>query len=245
MPFFQRALATPIVPAAILSFLPVAAQSGPLDCGRFDPRNKVALARIVTTEARLNFIAGPSKRMPQCPSPESACRLKAFVVAGDEILTDVADGPFLCATFKSAEGMETRGLLPRRAIQLSPPETATTAKWDGEWRRDREAEIVLKSKGDVVSISGSATWGAGDPARVKRGAVNTGELDGEGKPRGRTLAVGYDPDRSDLPAPDAATDGCAARLSLYGRYLVVEDNGGCGGMNVTFSGLYVRVSGQK
>ncbi len=174
----------------------------------------------------------------------SVCRLKAFVVAGDEVLIDLADGPFLCATFKSAGGMETRGLLPRQAVQLSPPETATTAKWDGKWRRDREAEIVLKSKGDVVSVSGNATWGGGDPARVKRGAVNTGELDGEGKPRGQILAIGYDPVRSDLPAPDAATDGCAARLSLYGRYLVVADNGGCGGMNVTFSGLYVRAGGQ-
>lgn len=173
MPLFKRALAASILPAAILSFLPVAAHSGQLDCGSFDPNNKIAVARIVTTEARLNFIAGPSKRMQECPSPMSACRLKAFVVAGDEVLIDLADGPFLCATFKSAGGMETRGLLPRQAVQLSPPETATMAKWDGKWRRDREAEIVIKSKSDVVSVSGNATWGGGDPARVKRGAVNT------------------------------------------------------------------------
>jgi len=60
---------------------------------------------------------------------------------------------------------------------------------------------------------------------------------------GQTLAIGYDPDRSTFPRPSAeAPDGCAARLSLYGRYLMAEDNGVCGGLNVNFTGLYVRVS---
>jgi hypothetical protein len=29
-------------------------------------------------------------------------------------------------------------------------------------------------------------------------------------------------------------------LRLFGPYLAVEDNTGCGGMNVTFSGVYPR-----
>jgi hypothetical protein len=112
---------------------------------------------------------------------------------------------------------------------------------DSYWRT--EAKIVLKTRGDIVKVSVNATYGAEDPERVKRGAVNSGELDGEAKPRGNTLAIGYDPDKSaELPTPEAAKDSCAARLSLYGRYLVVEDNLGCGGMNVSFSGVYVRAA---
>ena len=42
------------------------------------------------------------------------------------------------------------------------------------------------------------------------------------------------------PAEDAASEACAAKLELVGRYLVVEDNGRCGGVNVSFNGLYVR-----
>jgi hypothetical protein len=88
---------------------------------------------------------------------------------------------------------------------------------------------------------GSATWGSGDPQHVKRGAVHTGELEGAVRPRGRVLAIGYDPDRSGFPpAEDAASEACAAKLELVGRYLVVEDNGRCGGVNVSFNGLYVR-----
>jgi hypothetical protein len=102
---------------------------------------------------------------------------------------------------------------------------------------------VLKAAGDQVKIAGTATYGASDPARVKRGAVNEGELDDSGKPRGQTLAIGYDPERYGFPPPDdAAPDGCAAQLQLYGRYLMVRDNNKCGGMNVSFTGLYVRVA---
>ena len=104
-----------------------------------------------------------------------------------------------------------------------------------------EAEIVLKSSGDELTVSGSATWGGSDPQRVKRGAVNTGELEGTFRPRNDVLAIGYDPDRSRFPPPeDAAPDICAAKLELYDRYLLVEDNGRCGGVNVSFGGLYVR-----
>ena len=100
---------------------------------------------------------------------------------------------------------------------------------------------MIESREDEVKVSGTATWGSSDPQRVKRGAVNTGELSGSGKPRGQVLAIGYDPNRSGFPPPeDAASNICAARLEFFGRYLVVEDNGRCGGLNVSFIGLYVR-----
>jgi hypothetical protein len=93
-----------------------------------------------------------------------------------------------------------------------------------------------------VEVSGHALWGSGDRQRVRRGAVREGELDGKGRPRGQTLALGYDPDRSGFPpAKDEVRDICAAKLELYGRYLVVEDDGTCGGDGANFTGIYVRV----
>ncbi|MBM3640901.1 MAG: hypothetical protein FJX15_06060 [Alphaproteobacteria bacterium] len=234
----RRALACTSLLAAV-ALLSAPAHSA-FECGSFDASKKLALMRIESKEPKVNFVSGPSKKAPNCPSSEPACRLKAFLTPGDEALIAASDAPFVCATYVSARGAETTGLLPREAIQPVAPDAIAGAKWDGEWRRT-EAKIVLKSRGDVVKVSGSATYGAEDSERVKRGAVNLGELDGEAKPRGNTLAIGYDPDRSaDLPTPEAAKDSCAARLSLYSRYLVVEDNLGCGGMNVSFSGVYVR-----
>jgi hypothetical protein len=203
----------------------------------------LALARVVTKEAKLYYVSGPRKGAAGCPSPVNACRLKAYLVLGDEVLMNATDDPYVCARFKTQSFNETIGLLPRAALQIVPPEQASIQKWDGTWRRDSEAEIVIESRGDVVTVSGNATWGSSDPQRVKRGAINTGELDASGKPRGRVLAIGYDPDRSSFPPADAAApDVCAAQLELYGRYLTVEDNGRCGGLNVSFTGLYVRTN---
>ena len=227
--------------AIVLTFFVVSARAAEADCG--DWQEKVSLARVVTTDAKLNFIAGPGKRTPGCPSAGGACKLKAFLVPGDQVLVNATEGPFVCAIFKSQTGTETRGWLPRAALELVAPEAAPAPKWAGKWRRDRGAEIVLKSDGDEVKVSGTAIWGASDPERVKRGAVHEGELDDSGKPRGQVLAIGYDPDRSGFPpARDAASDGCAAQLQLFDRYLMVKDNGKCGGANVSFTGLYVRTT---
>jgi hypothetical protein len=240
----QRVLPALVLPAMVLACLAVAAHAGPAGC----ELNKVALARIVAKDARLNFVAGRSERTPACPSAESACRLKAYVVPADEVLVDTADGPYVCALFKAQGGTETRGWLPRAALQIVPPEPepAPARQWDGKWQRDREAQIVIKSHQDDLAVSGNAMWGSYDPQRVKRGAVHVGELSGKGRPRGQTLAIGYDPDQSGFPpAKDAARDSCAAKLELYGRYLVVEDDGACGGMNVSFTGTYVRMKSLK
>jgi hypothetical protein len=242
MPPLTHALPALSLPAMFFMCCTVAAHAGPVDC----EQNKVAPARVVGKEAHVNFIAGPSKRMSSCPSAESACRLKAYVIPGDEVLVDATDAPFVCTFFKSQGGTETRGWLPRAALQIVPPQPAPAQQWVGNWRRDREAQIVITAHQDDVQVSGNALWGSYDPQRVKRGAIHVGELNGNGRPRGQELAIGHDPDRSAFPpARDAAPEDCAAKLELYGRYLVVEDNGGCGGLNVSFTGIYVRVKSLK
>ena len=219
--------------ATFLSMFVVAAHAAPLKCEDWneDSPNKLALARVVSTQTKLHFI-GPDKR-----------KQKAFLVPGDEVLLNATEqGPYLCATYKAQNGKLTRGFLPRAALQVISPEPVSARQWEGKWRRDSGADIVVKSRGDEVEIAGTATWGGSDPQRVKRGAINTGELNGTGKPRGQVLAIGYDPERSAFPPSEHETDACAAQLELHGRYLVVEDNGKCGGLNVSFTGLYVRVS---
>jgi hypothetical protein len=228
--------------AAILASLVVAAHADPVGC----EQNKVALARVVAKDARLHFIAGKSERTPACPSAESACRLRAYVMPGDEVLVDPTEGPYLCAFFKSQADTETRGWLPRAALQMAPSEAAPARQWDGKWQRDREAQIVITAHADQVEVSGNALWGSYDRQRVRRGAVHVGELNGKARPRGQTLAIGYDPDKSSFPPDkDQPPEDCAAKLALYGRYLVVEDNLGCGGINVSFTGTYVRVKSLK
>jgi hypothetical protein len=236
MQSLKQVLSALFLPAIVLACLTVATHAGPADC----ELKKVALARVVTQESRLYFVAGTSKQ--NCPAAERACRLRAYLAPGDEVLVDTAEAPYVCAFFKSQHGPETRAWLPRAALQIAPAEAAPARRWAGKWERDREAQIIMKSDGDEVEVSGSALWGSYDPQRVRRGAVHEGSLEGKGRPRGQILAIGYDPDRSSFPpGKDEPADDCAAKLELYGRYLVVEDNRACGGLNVSFTGIYMRV----
>jgi hypothetical protein len=223
----REVVALPI--ATFFSFFVASVHGAPLKCEDWneDTPNQVAVARIATTQPKLHFIAGPNKRRPACPSLESACKLKAFLVPGDEVLVYVSEqGPYVCATFKAENGIMTRGLLPRAALQVASPAQIPAQQWVGKWRRDSETEIVIKSRGEEVQVSGTAAWDGSNPQRRKRGPINTGELIGAGKPQGQTLAIGYDPGRSGFPPSehDEGRDICAAQLELHGRYLLVEDN---------------------
>src|SRR5262245_11652470 len=93
--------------------------------------NGFALARVVAKEARINFVAARSEQTPACPSSENVCRRKAYVVPGDEVLIGTADGPYVCALFKSQRGTETTGWLPRLTLELVPPAPAPARQWAG------------------------------------------------------------------------------------------------------------------
>lgn len=205
-------------------------------------REQVQLATVAGPEQRVYFVENGQKTNGLCPISDEKCRRKTFLVAGDKVLVRAGEVGYLCATYKSPRGFETDGWLPRAGLKLEPAGDPQIEDWLGRWRRDKEAEIVISRKGpNGVRVRGAATYGALDPARVRRGAVNSGSLDETATPRGPVLGVGerYDGTK---PPDEGQQFACRARLRLYGPYLTVEDNGMCGGMNVRFTGIYQRVS---
>ena len=74
-----------------------------------------------------------------------------------------------------------------------------------------------------VYIFGNALWYG---ANWKIGQINDGEIDGIGK-----LSQGHI--KFDI-------DGCNGEISLIGKTLVIENELGCGGVNVTFNGRYMQ-----
>lgn len=198
------------------------------------------LARVGGNVARLNFVSNPGEtpKTRSCPSASADCRRAAFLLPGDNVLVDEIEGGFACATFVSARGVETSGWLPASGLEFRPSLAATApGDWVGEWRRV-EATIKLKAAGNLLEADGEATWGSLDPQRVARGAVNMGEFSGSSRLRGNILAFGdgYSGER----APDDKGGECHVRLRLYGPYILAEDNMRCGGMNVSFRGIYAR-----
>lgn len=227
------------LPVAIALLAPmVAARAG--DCVEpgWNEGEPARLASIAATnDARTYFLRNASDA-PGCPSADAACRLKAYLVPGDEVVVWSHDGEHACASFSGAKGRVTTGFLPTAALVFADPAARDLAGWLGTWTRV-EAEIRIEAAGeDRVVVSGDATWGAEDPERVERGGVHIGTIDpttvaigGESVVR---FATGEEPDD---PEDEYR---CRVSLQLLGDRLLVSDNFQCGGANVSFSGTYVR-----
>ncbi|WP_221090548.1 hypothetical protein [Deinococcus aquaedulcis] len=95
----------------------------------------------------------------------------------------------------------------------------------GTWERDANAGLTLKAKdaSGALTLTGSAVF------PTAGGSVNVGHLNGPLR-------------RADSPRRWLYADGdCALTLWPLGPWLLVQDNQKCGGLNVTFAGLYRHV----
>jgi hypothetical protein len=206
-----------------------------------DPAPKLA---TVAPAGRLHFVKGGEQA--GCPAAGAACTMGAFVVGGDAVVVSTTSGDYACATFTgpAPKAVSTSGFLQRAQLAAPPAETPVNASaaWAGEWRSGGEQTITIKPKGDGrIAIAGDATWGAYDPERVKRGAVNAGQIGADVSIADGVAAFAMDDDGAtkpfDLKLPDDR-DVCRVKLWRLGPFLVAQDNVRCGGMNVTFTGVY-------
>lgn len=185
---------------------------------------------------RVHFVA-EADTASGCIARAVDCGGKAYVVPGNEVLVvgDAVSG-YVCTTFSSQRGDVTSGWLPEAALA---PIAANPDDWIGKWHRTEADLDINPAAGRVLHVLGEATWGAFDPARVQRGGVHVGELDGTAAPHDGTLAFTVGTDRT-LPYEEGGETDCRITLTRRGPYLVAKDNMNCGGANVTFTGLYRR-----
>jgi hypothetical protein len=178
---------------------------------------ELGLARV-TASGKLHFQQDTSG----CPGPAS-CALKPYVVKGDLVVTGLRRGPWICVLYPN--NVDNEGWVPLSAV--SPVQVAApkgSASWAGGWARDPKAKISIRAVGVLLKIDGFAFWTGQGP-----GNVNDGEIKGQAKPRGGYLTVADDFD-----------DGCKPTFRLIGPYMAVTDDNKCGGLNVTFTGVYRR-----
>lgn len=164
-----------------------------------------------------------------CPARTAACRRKGYLVAGDLVIASASRNGFTEVVYiAKGGGAPTSGWIETAALR---PAAVQPGSWLGKWEGwDASIQIRAGKRPGFVHVSGQATWGSHDPARVRNGGVHVGSLGGEVKLRGSTAR--YSDGRED-------TD-CSAEMRLLGPYLLVTDNNACGGANVTFTGTYRR-----
>ena len=210
------------------------------DAVDIEPANAIDFARVAPGTAKVNFVKG-GKAGPSCPSADEACKDRSFLVAGDLVMIQKAPGDWVCAEYTSPKDFTTAGFLPAAALVPAEPMGTRLEAWLGRWRtgQHQEIEIVRGAKPGELSASGEATWGEDDPARVKNGGVHFGEFSASATPHGPILELASGMDGS-KPFDSNEEYLCKLRLQLYGKRLLAEDNGNCGGMNVSFYGTYTR-----
>lgn len=95
----------------------------------------------------------------------------------------------------------------------------TSPALSGRWAAPR-AELSLTRTASAWKVTGNAT------VPTPGGSVNTGTLDGLLSRQGDAWRY--------------AQGGCQVNLWPVGPWLIAADSGACGGLNVTFGGLYTR-----
>ncbi len=181
------------------------------------------------TEFRVSRITGAKnsrsyfyKDGGKCPEGND-CREIAYVIAGDEVIIAKTYGEFSCAWFQPKKGNATVGWI--KTVDLAGIEIVERDPkidmWAGSWVYGSSNIEIRRARGNELLVSGNAFWhGFGDN-------IHIGEVAERGRPSGNRLKLG-----------GADEYDCRVQMQLIGRYLIVSDNRQCGGVNVTFDGVY-------
>lgn len=210
------------------------------DCIVGELRGLTPQAAVVSATApRIYFVLGDEKT--GCPNDSAACHARAYVVPNDQVIITGTQGAYACAWLTNPKGVTTRNWMPASALRMVPPVEPALENWTGHWRTGEQDITVTRAAGSQLTVKGQATYGRFDPERVKRGAVNDGQVEGTIAPKGNRLAFNHGDNDQTLPFSEADKNACKIRMNLVGPYLWAwEEN--CGGANVSFDGVYARVT---
>jgi len=171
-----------------------------------------------TLGARTHFLSDDDN----CPSADAKCKLKSYLIPGNQVLISRQYGSWVCSWYQPRKGSETVGWLPVESLSVyEHPARPSLEKWVGLWKYyDQTLNVKRGGKADSLMVKGDATWrGLGDN-------VHVGSVAATARPQGNELIL--------------MEEDCRVALKLVGDFLVVSDNSQCGGANVRFNGVYRR-----
>ena len=203
----------------------------------WDDKSVLVVSKIVASP-RVNFIKSPyddDLKAETCPAATDACRKKAYLVTGDLVLTGRTRGDFTCVSYQSPTAKKPDwavGWLPNSALTpVLPTASPKMEDWIGSWEHPGGGiEIKRGGLGGRLKIEGIMVVPTAHD-------FHNGAFTAEAKPDKDTLAFLND---GTLPFESKCDDACRVRMRRVGPWLMVEDNDGCGGAGVSFTGLYRR-----
>jgi hypothetical protein len=212
---------------------PAAADDKPGDCLGidFDLHHPAAVAKLATDKPQVNFIKS-SWQDAACPADGENCQQQSYLVPGDMVLVARTNAAYTCVYYQSASDPKqhwTNGWLPVASLTLVTPAPAPAqADWLGAWvHAGGEIDIKNAANGGVT-VHGEAIYRAAQD-------THNGVVDATAKLEQGVIAFADD---GSVAFDKAGADACLVRMRRVEALLVVEDNGHCGGADVTFTGFY-------
>lgn len=147
---------------------------------------------------------------------------------------ETAEG--ICAIFPNEAS--TPRQLPQGSYRLLPG--SRVIDWRGIWQQGNHSTISIVATEELMGVIGETEHG------LDRGAPAIGsfEVSLDVPYEWRTELVFAIVDGEAAPLESASFTDCTIRLRRAGLWLVVDDDGRCGGAGVSFAGLYERLPGR-
>jgi hypothetical protein len=231
-------LATPLFAAASLLAAPGSEYCG-YDTFYAQPA-KVRLARVTSAIGpRVHFYRGDQR----CGPGMKGCRISSYVIPRDTVAVSHSYNGFVCANY-TPERPGPIGIvawLPAKALEPVPIRPQPLNSWSGDWVANwahLKIEVVGAGR---LQVEGRAMWSP-TPWKISDSYLHTGELEGRLFLEGRRAHAVWEGDRT-LPY-DPDRDGCGLEVWRLNEFLLATDNWNCGGVNVSFQGLYRRPKGR-
>lgn len=161
-----------------------------------------------------------------------AAREKIYLIEGDAVFGGPEDKGFRCVYYGTRKGGIVSGFVPTSNLAAyDESEPLTPAFLIGTWTYEGNPKIVITAAGQGrVKAKGEASWpGVGKDAR------HTGEFAAEAAIAGKEIKFRTGGDDYD----------CEVDMLRRGPYLVAVDNSYCGGLNVRFSSILVKLGKGK
>jgi hypothetical protein len=218
--------------ACLAGAAPASGADDPSNCNGigWDDNRALAVAKV-TAPSRVNFLKSPyddRSTAASCPAATKVCRKKAYLVSGDLVLVGKTQGDFTCVDYQSPRAKTQiwiRGWLPSAALTpFAPTPSRESSDWIGRWRHPGGFVEIKNGDGGKLRVE------AGMTVPTPSGDFQNGDFQAQVDPR-NIIAFADE---------GVYGDGCHVRMQRVGPWLLVEDNGGCGGAGVTFTGLYRR-----
>ena len=153
-------------------------------------------------------------------------RQKAYLVSGDVVFAGPPNQGFRCAYYGSSDGKIVAGFIPIENLKALVEDNGMSIDFAiGTWKYDSDSIVIKAAAAGQVSGDGQAYYQTAE-------TVNDGAFSAQAP-----LAAG----QKELVFKEGNDESsCVVKLHRRGPYLVASDNNNCGGLNVSFNGIYTK-----